>query len=140
MSNLRKAAIKLAFDNPGPVQDALLPLLTKHAGAGRHPLDGTRGHVLLPQGVASKIPKLYSQEDNPDPMAWVKFFSPYGRGVWYITEFDGSETMFGWADVGHGELGYISLSQLQGANRNGLPLLERDMHWRPRPLSEAKGS
>jgi hypothetical protein len=29
--NLRKAAIKLAANNPGPIQDALLPLLTKTA-------------------------------------------------------------------------------------------------------------
>jgi hypothetical protein len=33
MSNLRKAAIQLAHDNPGPIQDALLPLLTKQAAS-----------------------------------------------------------------------------------------------------------
>jgi hypothetical protein len=39
MSNLRKAAIQLAFDNPGPVQDALLPLLIKQgSGDGIHDL------------------------------------------------------------------------------------------------------
>jgi len=107
--------------------------------AGRHPLDGARGHELMPSSVARKIPKLYSQENVEDPIVWVKFFTPYGRGTWYITEFDGRDTMFGWADLGYGELGYISLKELQSAQRNGLPLVERDLSWRPRPLSKAKG-
>jgi len=114
--------------------------IAKEMTAKRHPLDGVRKHELMPSGVSRKIPKLYSTEDDEDPTAWVKFFSPYGRGVWYITEFDGRDTMFGWADLGHGELGYISLKELQSANRNGLPLVERDLSWRPRPLSKAKGS
>jgi hypothetical protein len=73
-------------------------------------------------------------------MAWVKFFSPYSNATWYITEFDGRDTMFGWADLGYGELGYISLRELENANRGGLPLVERDMYWKPRPLSKAKGT
>ena len=79
--------------------------------AAKNPLDGVRKH---------------------------EFFSPYGRGDWYITEFDGRDEMFGWADLGHGELGYISLRELEGANKNGLPLVERDLSWRPKPLSKAK--
>lgn len=101
-------------------------------------LDGVRGHKLMPASIKSKIPKLYSQEDVSDPTVWVKFFNPYGRGVWYITEFDGRDTMFGWADLGYGELGYVSLNELEKLERNGLPLIERDLSWRPMPLSKAK--
>lgn len=104
----------------------------------RHPLDGARKHQLMPSNIKSKIPKLYSQEEVEDPIVWVKYFTPYGRGDWYITEFDGRDTMFGWADLGHGELGYISLDELESAERNGLPLVERDLSWRPMPLSKAK--
>jgi hypothetical protein len=103
-------------------------------------LDGVRGHELMPAKVKRKIPKLYSTENEADPMAWVKFFSPYSNATWYITEFDGRDTMFGWADLGYGELGYISLRELENANRGGLPLVERDMYWKPRPLSKAKGT
>ena len=134
--SLRKAVIKLAYEQP-ELRKHLLPLLKE---AARHPLDGVRKHELMPSGIAKEIPKLYSQDGVEDPMCHVKFFTPYGRGVWYVTEFDGRDTMFGWIDRGHGEFGYTSLSWLQGLNKNGLPLIERDMYWKPRPLSQAKGT
>ncbi|MEC7109044.1 MAG: DUF2958 domain-containing protein [Planctomycetota bacterium] len=105
----------------------------------KFPLDGARKHELMPGSLARKIPKLYSQDEVEDPIVYTKFFNPYGRGTWLITEFDGRETMFGYAKITHGELGYISLSELANANRNGLPLIERDLSWRPMPLSKAKG-
>ena len=107
--------------------------------AVRFPLDGVRKHELMPRSLARKIPKLYEQDGVEDPIVYTKFFNPYGRGTWYITEFDGRETMFGYAKITSGELGYISLSELANANRNGLPLIERDLSWRPMPLSKAKG-
>jgi hypothetical protein len=106
--------------------------------AAKNPLDGVRKHQLMPKSIANKIPRITETENEEDPIVWVKFFSPYGRGDWYITEFDGQDEMFGWADLGHGELGYISLRGLEGANKNGLPLVERDLYWRPKPLSKAK--
>jgi len=101
--------------------------------------NGARKHMLLTQEIRSRLPKLYSQENVSDPIAQVKFFSPYSQAVWFVTEFDGKDTMFGWADVGfgEGELGYISLRELEGTHENGLPLVERDCYWSPRPLSEA---
>jgi len=103
-------------------------------------LDGVRKHKLMPNEIRSKLPKLYSQEDVKDPLVQLKLFSPYSGATWYITEFDGHDTMFGWADLGHGggELGYISLSELEEANRNGLPLVERDKYFHPQPLSKLK--
>ena len=135
----REALIKLASSLPVGSDERRAILAGLQKTAARHPLDGVRKHQLMPNNIARKIPKLYSQEDVEDPTVWVKFFSPYGRGVWYVTEFDGRDRMFGWADVGHGELGYMSLKELQSANRNGLPLVERDLSWKPLPLSKAKG-
>jgi hypothetical protein len=40
--------------------------------------------------------------------------------------------------MGGGELGYISIRELADANRRGLPLVERDLYWPARPLSQAK--
>ena len=108
-----------------------------------HRLDGVRGHQLLPATVARKLPAIYSQENVDDPIAQVKLFSPYSGAVWYLTEYDPStKQAFGWADLGMGggELGYIDLSELEGLNRRGLPLVERDLYWKPMPLSRAKHS
>ena len=108
-----------------------------------HPLDRVRGHQLWPASVSRKVPALYSQEKEKDPVAWVKLFSPYSNAVWYITEYDpSSHEAFGWADLGMGggELGYISIRELEGANKKGLPLVERDLYWKPMPLSRAKSS
>lgn len=104
------------------------------------PLDRVRGHELMPSSIKSKIPAMRAQEEVADPIAYVKFFSPYSGATWYITEFDKRDEMFGWADLGfgEGELGYISLSELASANSNGLPLVERDTLFRPTLLSKLK--
>jgi len=103
-------------------------------------MDKVRKHMLMPAEIRAKLPKLYSQENNRDPMVVVKYFSPFSQATWFVTEFDGEDTMFGWADLGfgEGELGYISLSELDTLNRRGLPLIERDCYWKPVPLSQAK--
>ena len=116
------------------------PVMQRQAA---HPLDRVRGHQLWPANVAKKVPPLYSQEKERDPIVWVKLFSPYTNAVWYITEYDpSSHEAFGWADLGMGggELGYISIRELEGLNRKGLPLVERDLYWKPVPLSRAKTS
>lgn len=105
--------------------------------AGR--LDGVRGHKLMTSEVRRRLPPLYSQENVRDPIVQVKYFSPYTGSVWLVTEYDGRDTMFGWADRGFGgELGYVSLQELEHANRQGLPLVERDLYFKPVPLSQAK--
>lgn len=113
------------------------------AKTAAHRLDGVRGHQLLPATVARKLPAIYSQENVDDPVAQVKLFSPYSGAVWYLTEYDpSSKQAFGWADLGMGggELGYIDITDLEGLNRRGLPLVERDLYWKPMPLSRAKHS
>jgi len=138
LSDLRSKLIRLAHCNPD-LQPHLLPLLKD----ARHRLDGVRGHQLMPRAATRKIPAVYTQQDVEDPMAWVKLFSPYSGAVWYITEYDPSSgEAFGWAQMhpGGGELGYIDIGELEGSHRRGLPLVERDMYWKPRVLSKAKHS
>lgn len=107
-----------------------------------HKLDGIRKHQLLPATLARKIPRLRSTDgQGEDATAYVKLFSPYSNAVWYITEYDPSTgEAFGWADLGFGmgELGYISIPELEGLHKRGLPLVERDLYWKPRPLGQAK--
>lgn len=83
------------------------------------------------------LPRLYSQDGKGgDAVAHVKFFTPDSNWTWYITEFDGEDTMFGLVDGLEKELGYVSFSQLKSARGPmGLPV-ERDRHWEPKKLGE----
>lgn len=138
-TNLRNQLIKLGTAHP-ELRENLTSVLDALSKLAAHPLDGARGHQLMPRSIASKVPKLYAQDGVKDPIVHVKLFSPYSNAVWYITEYDGTQTAFGWADLGHGmgELGYIHIPELEKANRNGLPLVERDLYFRAQPLSKLK--
>lgn len=94
--------------------------------------------MLLTAENRKRLPKLYSQEDNSDPVAWVKFFTPWTNGTWYATEFDGDDMFFGLV-VGHErELGYFSLEELMSIRgRFGLRI-ERDRYFTPTKLSDIK--
>jgi hypothetical protein len=93
---------------------------------------------LMTRELAKKIPALYSQESNPDPMVMCKFFTPDSSWTWYVTEYDGEDTFFGLVDGLDKELGYFSLSELQQVRGPlGLPI-ERDLHWKPKLLSAVK--
>lgn len=104
----------------------------------------------MPKEVRAKLPALYAQEDRgEDAMVWVKYFNPYGRGTWYITEFDGEDTLFGYCESPLGpdcdELGYASLSELMNTEvalfgRVKVPAIERDLGFQPKPLSEIRKS
>ena len=63
-----------------------------------------------------------------DHVPVVKFFNPFGEGVWLATELDqGGDIMFGLADIGYPELGSWSLEELRGVR---LPFgmgIERDL-------------
>ena len=84
--------------------------------------DSKRGHKLLTEELKNSLPAMYSQDDNPDPMVHVKFFSPYSDWTWFATE-----------------LGTFGLDELDEVTVFGcVPGIERDLHWEPRLLSEVK--
>lgn len=93
---------------------------------------------LLTKEITSKLPFLYTQEDEKDPMVICKFFTVWSSWTWYGIEFDGKDTFFGYV-VGHdAELGYFSLSELQGLKGPMGLSMERDLYFRPCKLSEIK--
>ncbi len=62
---------------------------------------------LLTKEITAKLPFLYTQEDEEDPMVICKFFTIWSSWTWYGIEFDGQDTFFGFV-VGHeAELGYF---------------------------------
>jgi hypothetical protein len=97
---------------------------------------------LMTKEILAKLPKLYSQENNPDPQVVVKFFDPCGSWTWYATEGEpeGDDVrFFGWVHGFEDELGYFMLSDLQSV-KGPLGLgIERDLHWDPKTtLSQVK--
>src|SRR5512134_570691 len=118
---------------------------------------------LLTKELLGKIPLLYTNEEEADPVVVCKFFTPDGCWTWYViegstrepdgcgwgencnhrplTEYDPSRDdilFFGYVVGDYLELGYFSFSELTGL-RGSLPLgIERDLSFTPRRLSEVK--
>lgn len=95
---------------------------------------------LLTKEIEARLPAIGSQEDNPDPMVQVKFFNPTGGGTWYGIEYDPENRLFFGYVTGlvEDELGYFSLDELENVKlRFGLGI-ERDLYFKPQPLSAIK--
>ena len=106
-----------------------------------------RGHKLLTKAIEKTIPPLYSQENEPDPIVRVKFFSPYSSWTWYVTEGqlteEGDWRFFGLVDGFEVEWGYFMLSELEAVEQKVfgymLPGVERDCYCSPKPISQTTG-
>ena len=94
---------------------------------------------LLTKEIRKRLPPLYTNEDNPDPVVQVKFFTPWSNWTWFATEFDGEDTFFGLVKGLDTELGYFSLAELEQVRGPWGLKIERDMYFDPKPLSEVKG-
>jgi len=97
-------------------------------------------HDLLPAWLAADVPALYSQEHTPDPVVRVKFFTPDSSWTWYVVEYSSADRLcFGLVDGFDCELGYFSVDELESV-RGPLGLrVERDLWWKPVPLSAVRG-
>lgn len=86
------------------------------------------------------LPPLYATEGQPDPIAWVRFFTPDSFWTWYVVEFDGRDLCFGLVRGQATELGYFQLSELAtGRGPLGVPI-ERDDDFQPTRLSLLTGT
>ena len=100
---------------------------------------------LLTKELKEQIPALYSQENEIDPMVYVKYFDPVGSWTWYVTEGEereGDFLFFGFVIGFDAELGYFSLNQLETAKKGltgiqAVPI-ERDLYITPCRLSKVK--
>ena len=75
-----------------------------------------------------------------DPAPVVKWFTPFASATWLITEIDPENHLlaFGLADLGLGfpEIGFVSVSEIQGLKGPGGLGVERDLHFTAQhPLS-----
>lgn len=94
---------------------------------------------LLPGEIRAALPPLYTNEkQGVAAVAPVKYFTPDSGWSWYPTEFDGEDVFFGLASGFEVELGYFSLTELEGV-RGPLRLpVERDLYYEPQTLRELK--
>jgi len=112
--------------------------------APRFKLDGVRRHKMLTAEIVKKLPALGETDGQGfDAICQVKFFGG-GRMSFFVTEFDGDDTLYGYMVSALGaecdEWGYSSLSELANANRFGTPLVERDCYFAPRTITECLAS
>ena len=93
-------------------------------------------YVFIPEDMAEKIPKLYATEQEDDPLAVLKYFTPDGSWTWFLTEYDPEQRLAFGLVIGHErELGYFSFTELEVLRGPmGLPV-ERDLHFQPKRLS-----
>jgi len=93
---------------------------------------------LLTKELRKKLPSLGATQDQENPTATCKFFTPDGSWTWFAFEFDGKDTFFGAVSGQEFELGYFSFSELeQTTGPLGLHI-ERDLHFKPTPLSKIR--
>ena len=93
---------------------------------------------LLTKEITTKLPALYTQENEEDPMVICKFFAVWTSWTWYGIEFDGKDLFFGYVAGDFPELGYFNLSELQSLKGSMGLGIERDMYFRECKLSEIK--
>ena len=93
-----------------------------------------------------------SQDEVPvgDRKILVKFFYPYGRGTWYVTEAERQDTelteewlFYGYCESPLGpdcdEWGYVLFTELTSIVKFGRPAIERDMYAPPKFMREVLG-
>lgn len=93
---------------------------------------------LLTKVISKKIPALYAQDGKgDDSIAYLKLFLPWSSWTWYITEMNPeTEECFGLVDGFERELGYFNLSELASITGPFGLKIERDLAFKPTPLSK----
>ncbi|MCK5344985.1 MAG: DUF2958 domain-containing protein [Candidatus Heimdallarchaeota archaeon] len=93
---------------------------------------------LLTKEIRKQLPPIGAQDQEKDPMVYVKFFCPWNHWTWLAYEFDGEDIFFGFVKGDYDEFGTFSLSEMEGV-RGPMKLgIERDANFTPQPLSRCK--
>lgn len=95
--------------------------------------------VLIPKEIRDTIPKLYETEDQKDPLVYCKLF--LDGWTWLILEMSiDDDVCFGYviSPFCNGELGYFSLAEIKEVKGILDIGAERDLHFKPQPLSQLK--
>lgn len=98
---------------------------------------------MLTAEIIKKTPALYAQDGKgQEAIAYAKFFNPCGSHTWYMSEYDPTEGRAFGKVVSQmcpeGELGYFSIPELQAIKLQFGLYIERDLHFKPKPLKDCK--
>lgn len=95
---------------------------------------------LMTKELERKIPALYTQESEKDPMVYAHYFSCINGWDWYLTEYDpASGEAFGFVEGFASEWGYFSIPEFEQLNRAKLiAFVERDAWFTPKPFSKIR--
>ena len=94
---------------------------------------------LIPKELRDTIPKLYETEDQKDPLVYCKLI--IDGWTWLILEMSiDDDVCFGYviSPFCSGELGYFSLVEIQEVKGSLGIGVERDLSFKPQPLSQLK--
>lgn len=100
---------------------------------------------MITKELRAALPAFRSQDGaNEAAIVHAHYFSPWSGWDWWVLEgepevVDGVEVDFrfyGFVKGFAGEYGSFLLSELANARRGQLPLVERDLHWTPKPIGE----
>lgn len=85
------------------------------------------------------LPTIDEARDEKPPMGRIKLFDPTGSWTWYVNSYDPDRRVaYGRVAGFEKEYGEFAMRELVGfRGRFGLPI-ERDLWWKPRPLSECE--
>ena len=85
---------------------------------------------LLTDELRARLPPLYSQEAESEPLVYAKFFLPGTGWTWYVTEGSQQEEeflFFGFVVGLESEFGYFLLSELESVTTPHGLHVERDL-------------
>ena len=94
---------------------------------------------VLPDELRARIPALYSQENEVDPIVYAKFFPPGTAWTWYVTERGPQEDdylFFGFVVGLESEFGYFLLSELEAVRAQLGFQVERDLSFHEGRLTD----
>jgi len=94
---------------------------------------------LLTDELRTRLPPLYSQEAEAEPMVYAKFFLPGTGWSWYVTEGgpqDEDFLFFGFVIGLESEFGYFLLSELEGVHSPLGLQVERDVSFQEGRLTD----
>ena len=94
---------------------------------------------LLTDELRARLPPLYSQEAEAEPVVYAKFIMPGTRWTWYVTEGseqEGDFLFFGFVVGLESEFGYFLLSELETVRRPLNLSVERDLTFREGKLTD----
>jgi hypothetical protein len=96
---------------------------------------------LLTDELRASLPALHAQENEKDPIVYVKLFTPWTGWTWYVTEGspEGDDfILFAYVIGLEREWGYVSLNELESIRGPGGLTIERDLYFSPKRRSEIK--